>query len=275
MSKMKQAYKRVVNDTILFRFKVVMVSGAILFILGHYLLDQPIYPGQAKVLLLIRIAISSIFAAGFLLSFFNPFKRYAIWMANAWMVMAGAAICLMIGVTDGAASDYYEGLNLVFLAMLVMNSFYFTHSLGVGGIILALYAMASWGNLSAHLPHALQVTFFSGSTLFFVCLMTKLYGKQHYNEFKRTEQVKQSAKELDEANKKLKETEKLKDEFFANVSHELRTPLTLTLAPLESWLGGEYGACSPEQRNALETMHHNAVRLLQMVNSLLDFSRHR
>jgi len=66
--------------------------------------------------------------------------------------------------------------------------------------------------------------------------------------------------------------EQLKDEFFANVSHELRTPLTLILSPLETLLQDQKGF-EPGVRSALEIIHNNAVRLLQLVNGLLDFSK--
>jgi signal transduction histidine kinase len=81
------------------------------------------------------------------------------------------------------------------------------------------------------------------------------------------------AQEIQEANKKLLEAEKVKSEFFANVSHELRTPLSLILSPLESILSEKYGVISEQQRNYLYTIYNNAMRLLQMVNGLLDFSK--
>ncbi len=67
--------------------------------------------------------------------------------------------------------------------------------------------------------------------------------------------------------------ERVKNEFFATVSHELRTPLTLVLTPLESLLMGEYGPLSEPAQRILGTMHNNAIRLLQMVTGLLDFSK--
>jgi len=67
--------------------------------------------------------------------------------------------------------------------------------------------------------------------------------------------------------------ERVKDDFFATVSHELRTPLTLVITPLESLLTEEHGPLPDEERRILEVMHNNAVRLLQMVTGLLDFSR--
>ncbi|MGZ3317611.1 MAG: ATP-binding protein [Isosphaeraceae bacterium] len=84
---------------------------------------------------------------------------------------------------------------------------------------------------------------------------------------------KETEESLRQANEKLVEAERLKGEFLANVSHELRTPLTLILAPLESLLAGEVGPFSEAVQRNLETMHNNAVRLLQMVTGLLDFSK--
>lgn len=75
------------------------------------------------------------------------------------------------------------------------------------------------------------------------------------------------------ANEQLVKTEQLKSDFFSNVSHELRTPLTLLLAPVESLLSGDYGPIGEVQRPLIDIVHNNALRLLQMVNGLLDFAK--
>jgi signal transduction histidine kinase len=93
----------------------------------------------------------------------------------------------------------------------------------------------------------------------------------------RTEQMESEiflrAQQVQEANKKLREAERVKSEFFANVSHELRTPLSLILGPLESILAGKGGEHGEALNNYLKTIYNNAIRLLQMVNGLLDFSK--
>jgi PAS domain S-box-containing protein len=61
--------------------------------------------------------------------------------------------------------------------------------------------------------------------------------------------------------------------FFANVSHEFRTPLTLLLAPLEETLAQPGGVLSAADRERLTVAHQNALRLLKLVNMLLEFSR--
>jgi PAS domain S-box-containing protein len=71
----------------------------------------------------------------------------------------------------------------------------------------------------------------------------------------------------------LAEIDRAKTAFFSNVSHEFRTPLALMLGPLEEVLEDARGQLSPDQHEQLVTVRRNALRLLKLVNTLLDFSR--
>jgi signal transduction histidine kinase len=71
----------------------------------------------------------------------------------------------------------------------------------------------------------------------------------------------------------LAELDRAKTTFFSNVSHEFRTPLTLMLGPLEDMLQQPAGALSGDTREKLQLMQRNGLRLLKLVNSLLDFAR--
>ncbi len=80
---------------------------------------------------------------------------------------------------------------------------------------------------------------------------------------------------VEEAHKKadaLMEIDRAKTVFFSNISHEFRTPLTLMLGPLEELLSQE-DTFTPEQEAHITATHRNALRLLRLVNTLLDFSR--
>ncbi|MET0342178.1 MAG: ATP-binding protein [Polyangiales bacterium] len=68
----------------------------------------------------------------------------------------------------------------------------------------------------------------------------------------------------------LTELDRVKTAFFSNVSHEFRTPLTLMLGPTEDALASEPAALSGD---ALKTVYRNQLRLLKLVNTLLDFAR--
>jgi len=70
----------------------------------------------------------------------------------------------------------------------------------------------------------------------------------------------------------LAEIDRAKTAFFSNVSHEFRTPLTLMLGPLEEILAAPNPDAS-EVKSHVELAHRNGIRLLRLVNSLLDFSR--
>jgi diguanylate cyclase (GGDEF)-like protein len=89
----------------------------------------------------------------------------------------------------------------------------------------------------------------------------------------RSHELAAAIGELRTANAKLAELDVAKTAFFSNISHEFRTPLTLMLGPLEDELA-ELGPASPwEHRERIETAHRQGLRLLRLVNALLDFSR--
>lgn len=72
----------------------------------------------------------------------------------------------------------------------------------------------------------------------------------------------------------LAEIDRAKTTFFSNASHEFRTPLSLMLGPLEDILVRHPAALTiVSERRDLELMHRNGLRLLKLVNTLLDFSR--
>ena len=77
--------------------------------------------------------------------------------------------------------------------------------------------------------------------------------------------------EVSEANRKLREIDRLRTNFFANISHELRTPLTLILGPVARMLASL--AAHDPHRRGLETVERNAKLLLKQVNDLLDIAK--
>jgi signal transduction histidine kinase len=88
-----------------------------------------------------------------------------------------------------------------------------------------------------------------------------------------SQQLSASVRDLRRANSDLAQLDAAKTAFFSNISHEFRSPLTLMLGPLEDELADSASAGTSPRRERLEIAHRNAVRLLKLVNSLLDFSR--
>jgi PAS domain S-box-containing protein len=67
--------------------------------------------------------------------------------------------------------------------------------------------------------------------------------------------------------------EKLKQEFVSTVSHELRTPLTSIRGSLSLLAGGVLGDLSDEAREMVTISERNCVRLIALVNDILDLER--
>lgn len=99
--------------------------------------------------------------------------------------------------------------------------------------------------------------------------------KEHLEDLvaERTQELEESKAQLEESYDKLQALDKMKMNFFNNVSHELRTPLALTLSPVEAMLQGEMGPLQEKQKTYLTSVHTNALRLLKLINNLLDLAK--
>lgn len=71
----------------------------------------------------------------------------------------------------------------------------------------------------------------------------------------------------------LAELDRAKTVFFSNVSHEFRTPLTLMISPLAELSNSLTDRLQPDEREQLQLIERNGLRLQKLVNTLLDFSR--
>lgn len=69
----------------------------------------------------------------------------------------------------------------------------------------------------------------------------------------------------------LERLDQMKTQFFSNITHELRTPLTLIISPIERLITS--GMNMGSQQEYMKIIHNNAVKLLGLVNQLLDFSK--
>ena len=104
----------------------------------------------------------------------------------------------------------------------------------------------------------------------------ELRGRTHAMErevISRSHELAVALGTLRDTNLKLAEVDIAKTAFFNNISHEFRTPLALILGTLEDELSGSNKALPAQTRMQLKVAHRNSLRLLKLVNSLLDFSR--
>ena len=83
--------------------------------------------------------------------------------------------------------------------------------------------------------------------------------------------LERSRRELEEQNRKLRESEKVKSELVSSVSHELRTPLASILGFSDLMLQRDLDPA--DRRRYLELVRGEADRLAALLNDLLDLQR--
>ena len=86
----------------------------------------------------------------------------------------------------------------------------------------------------------------------------------------RDEIIKQKEK-LEELSAKAQAANEAKVNFFTNISHEFRTPLTLIMSPLEELQ--TINKSQPLQVHNLNLIQKNVIRLLRLINQLMDFRK--
>ncbi len=197
-------------------------------------------------------------------------KHYRVLrMAWYWIPMFFIA-CLIYAAKD-PASPYYAGFNLVLLTVGVVLPWTYREILATSLLVICIYVgitvSSGWGR-NAFLANNL---FFLGCTALIVVTGSFFHSRLRYREFALRYELESNRKTIEENNRKLVEMDQVKSRFFANISHELRTPLTLLLAPLETLLH-QFNLDS-DARNLLGTMHSNGMRLLKLINDLLDLVR--
>ena len=83
----------------------------------------------------------------------------------------------------------------------------------------------------------------------------------------------QKSLELERTNEELKRLDQLKSTFISSISHELRTPLTVIKEFISLMLEGHAGPLTEDQRDYLVIANKNILRLTNLIETLLDFSR--
>jgi len=80
-------------------------------------------------------------------------------------------------------------------------------------------------------------------------------------------------RELAATREKLKEAERLKNEFVATISHEMRTPLNSIIGFTKIILNEIDGPLTEAQRTDLTAIYSSSQHLLNLVNDILDFAK--
>jgi signal transduction histidine kinase len=202
------------------------------------------------------------------------FERHADLVAAGYVVLGAAGVCAMMPLLGGLASPYYAGVNLMMLAAGLLfvwprRVVVATYS-GIVGVYLLVNGVAG---AVGPLATALSNLAFLLTTAIVSATGQLLHHRTLRDQHAQRLQLEHATEKLEHANAALQQLDLFKSRFFANMTHELRTPLAMVLTPLELLMQGEMGQFTEAQRSSFVTMFRSALKLLKLVNDLLDLSR--
>jgi len=189
-------YRAYIDDIIISRVRIITFVGGFIY-LAFNLLDWIVYPNHALFFLKIRVIGTSFFIFLLLISFWKNVKPLAVWLANSLAISVAAGISVMIFSSDGSSSHYYEGINLVFLVVGIMNFSYTKHNIFTFVMMFMCYELAVFNcPVPFNKVNFYSANFFMVSTAFLVTLLTRLYSAQQQQAFMRQEQLKLNEEKL-------------------------------------------------------------------------------
>lgn len=244
--------KDVTINKISYLFYATYVVG---YIIASYLVlfrakNTIVLHGKEKQL---KIIIFGTLVSYTLASFFNLLLPY---LGNYQLISFGPLSTSVMVFSIAYAILKYQLFNikliLVELAILLLNFFLFIN-------IFLSHGTSSF---------IFNISLFSGILLFSIFLVRGIY-----KDIRDREQIFILAKEMEDANEKLRVMEGQKTEFVSIASHQLRTPLTVIKGYASMVLEGTFGNISTDVREAMEKLYKSSERIVSLVEDLLTVSR--
>jgi signal transduction histidine kinase len=243
--------------------RIVSLLGAILvplfFITG---LDHLMAPQQYMKLLYLRCGISAFCLAVYV---YARSKRHLHNPQNLTFLtftIVGFGIALMVRWL-GHASPYYAGLNLVYLAAMVVPWGAARTAL-ICGVVYSFYILPV---LFFDIQELDMQMFVSNSQFqLFTIILSIIFSR--YQEGNRRREIL-SRLTIAKQKRELEEIDRYKREFIANITHELKTPLAIVMANSELVLEQ---TDDPEKRAGIELIGKAAAQLGNHVDRIIAIS---
>ena len=259
----------------------VVCALCVIFVPMGFFLDRFAYPNLTSVFGLIRGACEGLMLTFLLLLIAPTGKRLGPLLGLFWTVPMVLYVSMMIAISDGIMSPYYIGIAMVVITGCLILPWTFSETLSVTVFTSVTYVWAcyySWGHSGSTFEEGqLRLAVTNGflmAIIMMICPISSFFtSRLRFHDFRLQYELDLSKKELQESYCQLEELDRAKSRFFANISHELRTPLTLIISPIEKLQGVLQRSDDSGAKDALRLMHGNAMRLLSLINDLLDLVR--
>ena len=243
----------------------------------YWWLDRMLLPGMDMETGVVRGLLMLFAGALFVLAFKDGgrWRRFDYEITAALGVGFASAMVAMMFMHTGYESDFFVGIVFVLLVMC----FLFTWPLRVNLIfnlcwlvpfavpfIVGTEGIDDPAVTAAHLIYLLTTVFITGISQYFRFQLER-------SEFEASHALEETKRSLEGALQRLKTMDRAKSNFFNNVTHELRTPLTMLLAPAEVLRRDEALQSVDGAARFVDTIWRNGLKLLKLINDLLDLSK--
>jgi signal transduction histidine kinase len=246
----------------------IAIPLSLFFVILFGLLDYIEYKEVAPKLIAVRSVANIFLIFLYVILAKGLVKKNIKYIGLSVVLIVYIMIDIMIFLTNGVSSPYYAGLTLTIVALAALLPWTLRDALFSFFAMISLYTVAIFSHYIANDLPSLDIDlsinnfFFLISTGVFCVVASYLNSSLRFKEFCLNY-------ELEKKNKELKILNEMRSSFFANISHEFRTPLTLIAAPIDDLLN-RTDAIPQNIRNILNIVNDNAMRLLKLVNDLLD-----
>jgi len=240
---------------------MVLLSAA-LFMLGGSGVDVWVYPYVSGQFLQYRLVVASILVTGWFIAGHVKQQWLLGLVTHLWILVPVFCIELMIYQVRDPASSYYGGINIMLVGAALLLRWRPRDSLLNAAICVLSFFV---------LMYSAGLTYRGGIIPSYFVLVAGVVAvlAAYYNDASRFREFC-LVKEIQETNQQLRAMDETKARFFANISHELRTPLTLILGPLENLRFHKKYRKDTLVIEHLDMMEDNAMRLLRLINDILD-----
>lgn len=247
--------------------KTMIIVGSLLAFMaipGFIWLDIVMKLEQSSLLLRIRLITTGLMFVNFVCGMLVRKRIHLkIFLFTGFFITS--VYSTLLAYYAGPKADYWVSLNFIILFWITFIKFSYRELMISGFVFIFQYSVIIVYLGTENYP--LQTIIRDNLLLWLTYILTSVvaYTNNLYSARNFSARV-----QIESMYDKLKSLDKAKTQFFANISHEIRTPLSMIHSPVENIV---QNGKIPSDLRFYKRIYNNSSKLLELINTLLDFSR--
>ncbi len=200
-----------------------------------------------------------------------------------WLTIDVVGCSLGVYATGGIESPWYIWYAAVAGAAAFAGGKTAAYAVSLGSFVCYIVTLMLMGQAvfwnEAMLVALTRMLFLTGALVSFIVGIANLQEKRlrirqlESEESRKVEELTRLAQELEDANRRIREADRMKSQFLATMSHELRTPMNSIIGFSEILSERLATRIEPKHLGFLEHIHTSGRHLLGIINDILDLSK--